>query len=164
MAITSGQLKIYLTGGVSNNNPDLSLGGVTSTTELQGGVLENLFSNVGPSEAWDGSIKYRAIDFKNTSAQTAYGGLVYISTETTSADTQIDLAYDTGTQTIPDEDTAPSSPALTFTHPLSPGGGVALGDMAAGTTKRVWIRRTVSPNASATSLDQAIIRLYVGSL
>lgn len=164
MAISSSQLKLYLTGGLGNTNPALSLGGATSTTLFVSYVLNNLFLDAYAQEAWDGSVKYRALAFKNNSGLTAFGAYAFIYSETTSGDTVIDIAFDGGIQTIADEDTAPSQPALTFVHPLSGAGGLALGDVPAGGEARVWYRRTVTAGASATSLDTGAVRFVVSSV
>jgi hypothetical protein len=164
MPITGGQLKLYLTGGVSNNDPDLSLGGVISTTEFQNNTLENLFSSIPPQEALVGSVKYRALDLKNTSGLTAYDGILYVHTETTSTYTSIDVGIDTGTQTIADEDTAPSSPAISFSHPLSLAAGISLGDVVAGGTKRIWFRRTVAAGATSLASDLGAILISFGTI
>lgn len=161
MAIVSGDLKLYLTGGASNSDPLLSLGGVTSSVQFTDATLQNLFANVSPAEALAGSVKYRALTFKNTSAFTAYASAVYISQETTSADTTVAIAYDaTGTQSVVNENTAPIG--LSFSTPLSLAAGIALGDVAASGARRIWFRRTVTAGA-AQAADSGKITVTVGS-
>jgi len=161
MAIVSGDLRFHLTGGAANADPSLSLGGVISSVQLTDATLENLFDNVSPADALAGCTHYRALSFKNASALTAYGAVVFISQETTSADTTIEIAYDpTGTQSIVNETTAPAG--LSFSTPLSLGAGLALGDVAAGATKRIWFKRIVDPGAAQAS-DSGKITVTVGS-
>jgi hypothetical protein len=161
MAIVSGDLKFYLTGGAANADPALSLGGVISSVLFTDATLQNLFANVSPADALAGCTHYRALSFKNTSALTAYGAVVYISLETTSVDTTVAIAYDsTGTQSIVNEDTAPTG--VSFSTPLSLGAGIALGDVAASGVRRIWFRRIVSPGAVAAS-DSGKITCTVGS-
>lgn len=161
MAIVAGDLRLYLTGGAGNANPALSLGGVISTTAFTDATLANLFDNVSPADALAGCTHYRALSFKNASAEIAYGAVVYISQETTSADTTVEIAYDsTGTQSIVDEDTAPVG--LSFSTPLSLGAGIALGDVAAAGVRRLWFKRIVSP-AAAQASDSGKITVTVGS-
>ena len=165
MPITSGQLKLFLTGGAANADPDASLGGATSSVEFVNNTLENLFSHVPPPEAIAGSVKYRALAFKNTSGLTAYGVVVYVSTETSLADTTVAIAYDSaGTQDVADEDTAPSSPALSFSTPLSLAAGISLGDVAAGAEARIWFRRTVDAGAAVAAADTGAVRFYAGTI
>ena len=161
MAIVSGDLKLYLTGGASNVDPTLSLGGTTSSVVFTDATLANLFANVSPAEAIVGSIKYRALSFKNTSALTAYAAIVYISQETSSADTTVAIAYDsTGTQSIVNETTAPTG--LSFSTPVSLATGIALGDVAAAGIRRIWFKRTVTELA-AMAADEGKITISVGN-
>ncbi len=161
MAIVAGDLKFYLTGGAANADPALSLGGVISSVQFIDNTLANLFASVSPAEALAGSVKYRALSFKNTSALTAYAAAIFISQETSSADTTMAIAYDsTGTQDVADEDTAPTG--LSFSTPLSLATGIALGDIAAGGVARIWFKRTVSASAAAAN-DEAKFSVTVGN-
>jgi hypothetical protein len=161
MAIIAANLAFYLTGGAGNTLPAASLGGVISSTAFTDNTLQNLFANVTPAEALAGSVKYRALSFKNLAAETAYGAVLYLSQETSSADTTVAIAYDsTGTQSVVDENTAPTG--LSFSTPLSLAAGIALGDVAASGVARVWFRRTVSPGAVAAS-DSGKFTCTVGS-
>jgi len=150
MAIIAANLAFYLTGGAGNALPAASLGGDISNTAFTDNTLQNLFANVTPAEALAGSVKYRALSFKNLAAETAYAVVIYISQETTSADTTVAIAFDaTGTQSVVDEDTAPVG--LSFSTPLSLAAGIALGDVAASGVARVWFRRTTSAGAAQAS-------------
>ena len=163
MTITSVQLKLYLTGGAANSNPNLSLGGVTSSVQFTDNTLNNLFADVTAAEAAAGSTKYRALAFKNTSAETGSSGLVYIYTETSSADTTIEIGYDSvGTQSIVNEDTPPSG--VSFSKPLSLAAGIALGDIAASGERRIWFKRIVTAAAAYTTSDAGAVRFAVGSV
>ena len=161
MPIVSGDLKLYLTGGASNADPLLSLGGTTSSVLLTDATLNNLFASVTPAEAIAGSVKYRALTFKNTSAFTAYAAAIFIAQETTAAGTTVAIAYDaTGTQSVVNENTAPTG--VSFTTPLSLATAIALGDVAAAAARRVWFRRTVTAGA-AQAADQGQITITVGN-
>jgi hypothetical protein len=162
MAIVAGDLKLYLTGGAANADPTLSLGGVISSVQFTDNTLDKLFASVGPAEALAGSVKYRALSFKNTNATlTAYAATIHISEETTAAGTTVALAYDsTGTQSIVNENTAPTG--LTFTTPLSLATAISLGDVAAAGVARIWFRRTVTAGAVAAA-DEGKITITVGN-
>ena len=162
MAITAGQLKLYLTGGAANANPALSLGGVTSSVEFIDATLNDLFASILPAEAAAGATKYRALTFKNTSAETAFGCVMYISTETTSGFTTVEIAFDAvGTQAVGNEDTSPSG--LSFSVPLSLAAGISLGDIPAGGSARVWFKRIVTAGATVLAADTGAITFTVGS-
>lgn len=143
-----------LTGGSSNSDPDASLGGVGSSEELSATALNNLFDNVSPSEASSGDVEYRAIDIYNSGDETAVSVEFYFASQTTSADTDLAAGLDAGTQSIGDESTAPSSPAITFSAPTS-GSSLSVSDISAGSRQRVWIRRTVGASAENTASDTA---------
>jgi hypothetical protein len=58
-------LKLYLTGGASNADPDASLGGVMSSEELSETPLNNLFDDIDPNQAEVGVTEYRALGLYN---------------------------------------------------------------------------------------------------
>ena len=148
MSVLLTDIKYYLTPN-GNSDPEASLGGAGYGNEI-GISAHDLFDIVLPVEAVAGSVKYRAIGVKNTNiADTLYGAVLYIATETSSVGDTVAVAYDTGTQSVPDEDTAPSSPVLSFSTPMSKEAGIALGDIAPGALKRIWLRRTVTAGAGA---------------
>lgn len=143
-----------LTGGASNADPAASLGGVGSSQELSATALNNLFDNVQPAEAVAGDVEYRAIDILNNGDEAAVSVEFYFGSQSSSADTALATGLDDGTQSIADEDTAPDTPAITFTAPTE-GAPLAVTNIAAGGRQRVWIRRTVSAGAGNTSNDAA---------
>lgn len=149
MPIIASDIKFYL-NPTGNSDPNASLGGVGNGSEIGAGI-NNIFADVTPAEALAGSVKYRSISVKNTHISlTLFGAVVWISTETSSTDDTVALAYDSGaTQTVANEDTAPSSPVLSFSTPTTQATGIALGDIAAGASKRIWLRRTVTAGAAA---------------
>src|SRR5574339_665740 len=87
--LLESDVKIYLTGGTSNTNPNLSLGGSTSTTELINDVLDNLFNRVELSDAQTGITQYRCITIKNTHAEkSALKVRLYFNQNTSNAKTR----------------------------------------------------------------------------
>lgn len=162
--MVGSDLKFYLSGGVTNTDPKLSLGGVISTTQV-GASLHDLFDVVTPEQATNGHVDYRSIFAKNTHvSETGAAAVLYVSAETTSVSTTIEVAYDSGgTQTIANETTAPSSPALTFTKPMSKSAGIVLGDVAPSATKMIWLKRTVTAGALKINLDAGQVIIVVGN-
>lgn len=71
MSIAASDLKIYLSGGAGNSDPNASLGGVRSTTEVVDDTLHNLFDYVSGTEAGAGDTEYRASYIKNENSVTA---------------------------------------------------------------------------------------------
>jgi len=160
--ITTADIKYYLSGGASNTDPNASLGGVISTTELVDDTLHNLFAKVGAAEALAGSTKYRALYIKNTNAAslTLQDIVAYISSQTTSGDTSIEISVatevsDATIQTIVNEDTAPTG--QTYISATGVAEGQDMGDLAAGSYRGVWIKRIVTSGATAYGSDEATI-------
>ena len=80
------------------------------------------------------------------------GAKVFIQTNTPSSDTDVAIGLGSsainGTeQTVADESTAPTG--VSFSAPTTFAGGLAIGDLAAGAHKAVWVRRTVNAGAAA---------------
>ena len=164
MSVVAGEIKFYLSGGAANADPDASLGGVTSSVQV-GAAIHDLFDSVTPEEATAGDTEYRAIDIVNTNPtddlEQAY---LYISGETTSANSTIALGYDAaGTQSVANESTAPGG-GVTFSAPTTKATGIALGDIAAnGGKKRVWLRRTITAGAAKLAGDAGQLSVTGGT-
>jgi hypothetical protein len=162
MAITASDLKIYLSGGAGNSDPNLSLGGVISSTEVTDNSTHNLFDQVSGTESNAGDTEYRGVYLKNTHGTlTLQNTKIYISSNTGSADTTIDIALDGGAtnatmETLTDESTAPSGE--TFSAPTTYAGGLSIGSLAAGEKKGLFIRRTVNAGAAAVNDDAVTIK------
>lgn len=158
MPIVSTDIKYRLSGGASNTDPNASLGGIKSTTDAP----SNLFDTVSSAEAAAGDIEYRCEYVHNAHATlTLEAAKIWIQANTPSADT--DLAIGIGTsavnateQTVADESTAPSG--VTFVAAANEAGAVSLGNIPAGQSRAVWIRRTVNA-AAAASNDTATLRV-----
>ena len=156
MPITSSDIQFKLSGGAANSNGNASLGGAISSTSASSS-LNAFFDRVTSSEAASGDIEYRCVYIKNGHASlTLYGAVVWISANTPSTYTTIDIGLGTsaigGTeQTVANENTAPTG--VTFSAPSSYATGLSIGDIPAGSHKAIWIRRTVSASAAAYNND-----------
>ena len=162
--IETGDIKIYLSGGASNTDPNASLGGVISTTELVDNTLHNLFAKVSASEAETGSTKYRGVYLKNENGHTLtlQDAVAYIESQTTSGDTSIEIAVadeaiDTEMETLTDEDTAPASISGDWVSATGTAAGSSIGDLADGSYRGIWVKRIVNASASAYGNDTAQI-------
>jgi len=151
-------------GGVSNSDPDSALGGAMSNTELNAVAMNNLFDNITFSEAISGDEEYRCLVL--FAEGNSYSDVsIYMSSETSSAYTQLDMAVE-GTNisspnytTIPDEDTAPDQSGWTetnFVHRNS-GSKLVIGNMDTNDRIHLWFKRIVSINAESTSSDSGVI-------
>lgn len=163
MPIVSSDLKIYLSGGAANSDVNASLGGAISSTEVTDNTTHNLFDQVSGTESNAGDTEYRCVYLKNTHGTlTAQNTHVYISSNTGSADTTIDIALDgnglnaTAEGPVANENTAPSGE--TFSAPTTYAGGLDMGNIPAGQKYALWIRRTVTAGAAAAADDSVTIK------
>lgn len=87
-------LKWHLSGGADNVDPNQSLGGAISNTEVADGVDENIFDDVSAAEAEAGDTEYRCVYVKNTNAtDTLYNAQVWIDQQTPAGD-EVQIALD----------------------------------------------------------------------
>lgn len=159
MAIVATDLKMYLSGGAGNADPAASLGGVISSV-LAG---TNLLDDITTAEASAGDTEYRAFFVKNTNAtDTAYGTKVWISSNTDSSSTSIQIAIaDEGVtntiETVATESAAPVGP--TFDDAEDFANALVIGNLAPGEAQGVWIKRVVTATTVAFPNDSATIRV-----
>ena len=148
MAIVSTDIQYRLSGGSSNSDPAASLGGVKSST-----AASNYFDDVSSAEASAGDTEYRCVYVHNNHGTLSLiGAKVFIQANTPSSDTDVAIGLGSsainGTeQTVANESTAPTG--VSFSAPTTFAGGLAIGDLAAGAHKAVWVRRTVNAGAAA---------------
>ena len=159
MAIVATDLKFYLSGGSSNPDPLLSLGGAISSVQAS----SNLLDDISTAESASGDTEYRAIFVKNTnSTDTAYSVKVWIASNTPSAATEIRIGLAgegvaNTIETIGNESTAPSG--ASFSTADGESNALTIGNLTAGQAHGVWIRRTVSTTSTPFSNDGATIRV-----
>lgn len=163
MPIVSTDIQYRLSGGASNTDPNASLGGVKSTTQITDNTLNNLWDNISGAEATAGRTEYRCIYIHNGHASLTFQTpVIWIQSLTTSADDEVDIAVGSsavnGTeQTVANETTAPTG--VTFSRPVTKGAGLALSDIPAGQHRAVWIKRTVNAGAAAINSNSYTIRV-----
>jgi len=166
-AITSGELLVKFSvvaaaGNTTAGTAATSLGDQISTTAWTGGSLNDLFDDVSGAENAASTVDYRCVFVHNSNAANALeNAVVYMSAETAGG-ASIAIAVDNlaasavGAATaqaavIANETTAPSGVGA-FSSPTTLGTGLALGNIAAGSVRAVWIRRTAA-NTAALSGD-----------
>lgn len=155
MPIVASDIKLYLSGGAANTDPNASLGGARSNTELVSGTIHNLFDKVTSGEAAAGTTEYRCIYVRNEHATLTWEDVAaFIASQTTSADTSVEIALGSsainGTeQTIANETTAPTG--VTFSAPADYATGLAIGNMAPDDHKAIWVKRVVDAGAGVAN-------------
>jgi hypothetical protein len=159
MSIAATDLSNRLSGGATNSDPLLSLGGAKSSTA----ALTALFDNVSGDEAASGTVEYRCVYLHNGHASlTLTGAKAWLPANTPSTSTIVEIGVGSsainGTeQAVANERTAPAG--VTFAAALTVDAAVALGDIPPGQHRAVWLRRTVAAGAAALSADSFTLRI-----
>lgn len=156
MPIADTDIKYRLSGGASNSDPNASLGGAKSSTEITSGSANNLWDNVAGDEHASGNdVEYRGAYVHNGHGSlTLQGTKFWIDSLTSSGDTEFDIALageglNSTMETIANESTAPAGES--FTRPTTKAGGLTMGNIPSGQHYGWWIRRTVNQNAAAAN-------------
>jgi hypothetical protein len=161
--IVAGDIDFHLSGGAGNSDPDASLGGAISTTQIVDATLHNLFDIVAGDEALPGDSEYRCFYVKNNHGSlTLQNAEIWVQTESPSTDSDEEIGLGTsaigGTeQTVADESSAPAG--VTFSQANGEGASLAIGNIPAGSHKAVWIKRVISATAAAYDNDSSVIRV-----
>lgn len=159
MAVAAGDLKWLLSGASGNSDPNASLGGGESASEVVfSPTMNNLFDNVDPAEASSGATEYRCIYLQNDHAtDTIIGVKVWINSQTPSSSSSIEIGLDpvgkNGTATGPISPSSSAPAGVSFSAPSSQGSGLAVGTLNAQDTYAVWIKRVISALAPAAAND-----------
>lgn len=165
MPVAASDIKLFLSGGAANTDPNASIGGAISSTQFTDSTKNNIFDDVTPAEATAGDTEYRCVYVKNTHGTIALqDARAYIAQATTSADDEVDIgvanaAVNTTETAVANENTAPAS--VTFSRPTTYAGGVVINSttgLTAGSYRGLWIRRTVNAAAAAAS-DQFQVKV-----
>jgi hypothetical protein len=158
---------LFLSGGTSNTDPNLSLGGNISNTEITANNIHNLFRRITETEAGSGVTLYRLVYFKNANAtDTMRTPVAYLVRDTLSVD---DLALyspaqadkNTSESAIANEFTAPVGSRINFTAAATRSTGMLMVDLAPGEYIGIWLRITVNPGASIFPDNSFIFRIEV---
>lgn len=143
-------------------DPNASLGDQISTTQWTGGSANDLFDDISGAENAASTMDYRGIFLHNSNgANTLENPTLYLSAETAGG-ASIAVAVDntaasaigsgsTQMTTIANETTSPGGGAGSFSAPTTAGTGLALGNIASGSCKGFWVRRTAANTAALSS-------------
>lgn len=136
----NGTFVMYLSGGSSNADPAVSLGGDVSTTPMG----SNIFGPITNRKAQLGGSEHRCVYVRNTSStETAYGVVVWIENQAklgNSISLSLDpLGVDGPTQLLPSEYNEPTG--VDFVKPTSVNNGLVIGVIPPNTSVPIWMRR-----------------------
>jgi hypothetical protein len=163
MPITSADVKYRLSGGAGNADPNASLGGAKSSTDVTDASDDNLFDDISRAEHIPGRVEYRALYVHNAHGSlTLLSAVVWISSDFIGVDSDLSIAVGSAAvggieQTIADETTAPSGVSWSDAA-VSRATGLPLGDLPAGQHRAVWLRRTISPGTAPQPADSCAIQ------
>jgi hypothetical protein len=149
MPIITTDIQYRLSGGASNAVQAASLGGVKSSNIASASI----FDDVSAAESSAGDVEYRCVYVHNAHATLSLDNAVaWLAANTPSTSTLAEIGVGTSAvnateQTVADENTAPTG--ITFVSGASKAGGTTLGNIPAGQSRAVWIRRTVTAGAAA---------------
>jgi hypothetical protein len=163
MPIVAADIQLRLSGGGGNTDPNASLGGAKSSTQMTAASLHNMFDVVSGAESTSGDTEYRCVYIHNNHGTlTLQNAVVWIETQTPSASSSIEIALAgegvNGTaETVANENTAPSGE--TFSAPANKGAGLTIGDIPAGQHMAVWVKRIISASAVFYTSDNVILKV-----
>lgn len=167
MAIVAGDLAFkysVTTGSAGNSTAGTqagSLGKYVSTSTLAAGA-NGLFDDISGAENAASTVDYRCVfAINNHATLTLLNAVVYVSSEVVGG-ASVAIAVDNiaasakgsasaQAATIANETTAPTGVGA-FSTPTTSGTGLALGDLAPGQVRAVWVRRTAA-NSAAIDAD-----------
>lgn len=150
-------IKLYYSGASvisgTQANPDLSLGGKMSGTEIPNNVLMALFDTVTGSEVISGSENYRAVFVKNANQLlTLAGTKVYFQGRTEQSNDLIYFGLETPAnytiQEVVNETTSPTG--IIWYYPVTAAAGITFGDISPEGAFGVWFKRKFLSTASGS--------------
>ena len=167
MAVVAGDIlfkfsvKTGAAGNATAGSAAGSLGKYISTTEITDATLNNLFDDVTGAENAASDVEYRCIFIHNSNATaTLQNSVVWMSAEAAGGAAAAIAIDNTAASAIgasaaqaaeiAGEGSVPSGVG-SFSSPTTQGTGLALGDIAAGYCRAVWIKRTCSNTTAVTS-------------
>lgn len=167
MSIVVSDIGMYLTGGSSNTNPNLSLGGNVSSTEVVSNQLHKLFRRIDEGEASSGVTLYRCVAIKNKDPSLEMRNVAfYMVVDSKAADSLVlyskaQAGKNVVETPVADEFTTPTGGNINFIAALNRSGGLSLGNLDAGDFINVWIKYIVQPGALPFPNDEWKMRVEV---
>lgn len=167
MPVQSSLVRFQLSGGEANENPNLSLGSqvsIATNRNIVSNFLHNLFDEVTNTEAVSGEYEYRHFYYRNGATFKVKNAKLMVLADQTSIWSKLEFAKGTANngnveQSVPDENTAPvgiSDSNWKIPNALNP---LLLGDVEAGSTASIWVRRKVEVGALIAKNEKVTIRI-----
>ena len=185
MAIVAGDISFWLTGAASDGaaqaDPNASLGGFRSSTQITTGVLNNLWDNTTGAKAAAGDTEYRCVCIRNDHATLLLTEATVFMAATGNAQIVVSFAVEVPTtsdttgscQTIVNESTTPTvnsgncgnwSTATTYATGQTLAINAHDDDLGVGEIVFVWLRRVVAAGATAVNSEDHYIYITGNTL
>lgn len=164
MPIIDTDILLRLSGGASNTDPNVALGGIMSTTTvIVDNTLHNLFDKVTGAESTSGDTEYRAFYvLNNHGTLTLESAKIWIDSETvhTGENVQIALAgegINATMETVANENTGPVGES--FQEAATEGAALTLGNIAPSQRYGIWLKRITGVGTAAKSNYTIVIKV-----
>lgn len=164
MPIVAADIKAKLSGGAANADPNASLGGAMSTTEIDfTTTLHNLFDKITGDQASAGHTDYRCLYVENKHATLTWEEVkLWIQVQTPSIHSHVEIALaaagKNGTaELLADETTAPSG-GESFETPTDKPNALDMTNMAPDDFWPIYVKRVIQTGASAYDNDGTVLR------
>lgn len=170
MPVKDPDVAFVKSGGSTNTNPNLSLGGdastITNGRNFVDNFLHNAYDEVAKTESVSGDTEYRHFYYRNRKPYKVKNVRLSVLADETSEWSKVEFAKGTANNgfvepAIIDENTAPVGisdsdwKVPSATNPLN------LGDVEAGSTASFWSRRKVEAGALIEPLEKVTIMIIV---
>ena len=158
MPIVEADLAQRISGGLTNTDPNLALGGAMSTDAngvIVSGVANNDMDDITGDENSAGITIYHAYYYQNNHGSLTWiSPVMWIESQTSSGDTSVEIAMadeakNVAVETVANEETAPVGP--TFSTPANKAAGLAIGSLDAGDNRGHWVKYTVNTSSPAAT-------------
>jgi hypothetical protein len=145
-----------------------SLGDQISTTQITDATLDNLFDVITGDENAASDVEYRCFFVHNAHATLTWENVVVWLSAEVAGGAAAAIALDNiaasaigsasaQAAAVANENTSPGAGAGAFSSPTTKGTGLAIGNLAPGQCKAIWVRRTAA-NSAAVNNDGVTIR------
>ena len=161
MALVGNDLTLVTTGSGTTANPHLSLGGtINPTEEISVTDQNNIMDDIDGGESKIGNTDYRVVAIRNSSStDTALRVMAYFSQNGSGYMAMgLNEAAGTDPQELPNEMTIPSG--VLFAHPSNLSSAIDVGNLAAGQSRPLYLRRT-TPAGITSPNDDVIFEIKV---
>lgn len=155
-------------GNTTAGTAATSLGDQISTTQITDATLDNLFDVITGDDNAASDVEYRCFFVHNNHGSLTWENVVVWLSAEVAGGAAAAIALDgiavsavgsasPQAATVANENTSPGAGAGSFSSPTTKGTGLSIGNIAAGSVKAIWVRRSAA-NTGAVNNDGVTIR------